>query len=150
MTTKIKHPQINVCFNLESSITKQCQLTNSNQVYDYCLKIWDHGTISLYEEVKAIYLNRDNRVIGYRNIALGTTYQAVVNVKLLVYIALECNACGIVVAHNHPSGNVKPSKPDHNLTEQIKEALKFFNLNLLDHLIITKENYFSFADDGIL
>jgi len=150
MKVKIHFPQIEVSYHPNHESLEHSQLSHSRDVYELCLSIWDQDTISLYEEVKAIYLNRENRVIGYRNIALGTATQAVVNIKLLVYVALACNASGVIVAHNHPSGNMKPSQQDIRLTQQIREATTYFNLQLLDHLIISPHKYFSFADDGMM
>lgn len=102
------------------------------------------------EEFWAIFLNQNNRVLHFAQLTQGGINQSIVDVRVLFKTALDHFSTGIIVAHNHPSGNLKPSKEDIDITQKIKEAGKILNIQLLDHLIITQNSYFSFSDDGLL
>lgn len=102
------------------------------------------------EEMYLLLLNRANKVLGYSLISKGGISGTVVDLKIVFQIALKSNASSIILAHNHPSGNLKPSEADLRITKNIREAGKFMELPLLDHLILTDEGYYSFADEGIL
>ncbi len=102
------------------------------------------------EEFWVVFLNQNNRIIGKSKMSAGGISQSVVDVRILFKTALEHFATGIIVAHNHPSGNLKPSQEDLKITKQIAEAGKLLNIQLLDHLIITQNAYLSFADENLL
>ena len=102
------------------------------------------------EEFWAIYLNQNNRVIGKSKLSSGGINQSVVDVRILFKSALDHLSTAIVIAHNHPSGNLKPSAEDLKITRQIADAGKILNIQLLDHLIISQNSYFSFADENVL
>lgn len=102
------------------------------------------------EEFFAIFLNQKNKILQTKQLTSGGINSAVVDVRILFKTALDLFSVGIIVAHNHPSGNLKPSTEDHKITKQISEAGKILNIQLLDHLIITQNAYFSFADEGLL
>jgi len=95
-------------------------------------------------------LDRSNRVIGYRKIGQGGVSGCVVDPKIIFSIALACGASSIMIAHNHPSGQLKPSEADVTLTKKIKEAGRMLDITVLDHIIITSDGYMSFADEGQL
>lgn len=102
------------------------------------------------EEFWAIFVNQDNRAVHYTKLTTGGINYSVVDVRILFKTALEHFATGIFVAHNHPSGSLKPSEDDRRITQQIAKAGEIMNVKLLDHLIINQNSYFSFADEGIL
>ncbi len=102
------------------------------------------------EEFWAIFLNQNNEVIHRTNLTKGGIAESVVDVRVLFKTALEHWSTSIIVAHNHPSGNLTPSKSDLNITQKIKDAGKLLNINLLDHLIISQKGYYSFADENRL
>ncbi len=102
------------------------------------------------EQFWAIFLNQNNRILAKSQLSSGGINQSVVDVRILFKTALEHFATGIVVAHNHPSGNLKPSQEDLKITKQIDEAGKLLNIQLLDHVIISQNSYFSFADESLL
>lgn len=102
------------------------------------------------EEFWAIFLNNSNKVIYTSQLTQGGISQSIVDVRILFRTALEHFSTGVIIAHNHPSGSLKPSKEDINITQKIKEAGKILNIQLLDHIIITQNSYFSFSDSGIL
>ena len=103
-----------------------------------------------HEEFWMLILNRANQVIKEENLSKGGISGTVVDVRLICKSAIENNASGIVIAHNHPSGQILASEQDKSITKKLKEALKTFEISLLDHLIIGDQKYFSFADDMML
>jgi len=102
------------------------------------------------EEFWAIFLNQSNKIIHLARLTQGGISQSVVDVRILFKTALDHFSTGIIVAHNHPSGNIQPSREDIDITQRIKEGGKLLNIQLLDHLIITQNSYVSFADEGLL
>jgi len=129
---------------------EQIKVTDSNSAYKILLDNWDIDTIQLQEEFKVLLLNRANHVLGIYNMSKGGVSGTIVDIKLLLASALKANASSILIAHNHPSGNLKPSEQDKRLTKKIKEGAKLLDVSLLDHLIVTKNGFFSFSDDGKL
>jgi DNA repair protein RadC len=104
----------------------------------------------LHEEFWILFLNRSNRVINRMRISQGGISGTVTDVRMVMKNAIECLASGIVVCHNHPSGNLNPSESDTKITRKIKEAGDLMDIQLLDHLIISEKDYYSFADNGLL
>lgn len=102
------------------------------------------------EAMYALYLNRANKVLGSFEIGVGGVCGVVVDPRLIFQGALKANASGIILAHNHPSGNKAPSQADIDLTKKVKAAGNFMEIALLDHLILLPEGYYSFADEGLL
>ena len=103
-----------------------------------------------YEEFWAIFLNRGNKILKKYKVSQGGLSGTVTDVRLIVKEAILQLASGIILVHNHPSGNLKPSEQDIELTKKISDAAKYFDINVLDHLIIGGGSYYSFADDGVL
>jgi DNA repair protein RadC len=101
-----------------------------------------------HEEFWVLLMNRANEVKSIRKISSGGVAGTVVDAKILFKIAIEELSSAIILAHNHPSGNLKPSDQDLKLTQQIKECGKLFEIQVLDHIIVAKNNYYSFADEG--
>jgi len=123
---------------------------SSRDAYQIFLKMWNSDTLELCEEFKILLLNRANKVLGIFNLSKGGVSGTVADPKMIFVAALKANASGIILAHNHPSGNLNPSQPDLDLTRKCKEAGKFLEIPVLDHIILTTEKYYSFADEGIL
>lgn len=105
---------------------------------------------STIEEFWVLYLNQANFVMKKEQISKGGISQTSVDIRIIMKTALEEMATGLVLAHNHPSGNVQPSKSDKELTHKISKASKTLDIQVLDHLIITQKEYFSFADEGLM
>jgi DNA repair protein RadC len=102
------------------------------------------------EQFWVIFLNRANKVIRTEFITKGDATGTVINLQLIVRRALELKAQGIVLSHNHPSGNLRPSDADVKMTSKCKEALNLFSIGLIDHVIITNGAHYSFADEGMI
>ncbi len=103
-----------------------------------------------YEEFWVLMLSRSNRVTYKRCISQGGTASTVVDVKLLLKRAIDCLAEGIILVHNHPSGNASPSGEDDRLTARIRDGAKILGINVLDHIIIARSKSYSYADEGRL
>jgi DNA repair protein RadC len=97
-----------------------------------------------------LYLNRANKINHFEIISEGGITGTVADPRIILKKALEEDAVNIVLAHNHPSGSLKPSRADEDLTRKIKEAAKYFDINVIDHIIISELGYYSFADEGLL
>jgi len=113
-------------------------------------KFFPEDSINLQERFIAMYLNRANRVIGIYLVSIGGITGTVADTRLILGVALKTAAVGIILAHNHPSGNLKPSRVDEDLTRRIKEAAQYMDIKVLDHLILgpVDNGYYSFADEG--
>jgi DNA repair protein RadC len=104
----------------------------------------------LHEEFWILFLNRSNRVINRMKLSQGGISGTVTDVRMVMKKAIEVLASGIIVCHNHPSGNLSPSESDNKITQKIKEAGNLLDIQLLDHLIISDKDYYSFADNGLI
>ena len=102
------------------------------------------------EEFWAIYLNQSNRIIRRERLSVGGIAGTYVDIRLIMKEAILCNATGIIISHNHPSGNENPSPEDNRITEQIKKAADSLNIRLTDHIIITSNTYYSYVENGML
>ena len=131
-----------------SKNTKQTQIKESEDAYNVLVKAWNKDTLELQEEFKILLLNRHNTVLGIYSVSKGGTTSTVVDPKLVFSVALKCNASSLIFAHNHPSGNLKPSKTDINLTNKLLAAANFLDIVVLDHIIISQNGYYSFSDNG--
>jgi DNA repair protein RadC len=103
-----------------------------------------------YEVFAVLFLNRAARIRHFEIISKGGINGTVADPRLILKKALEENAVSIILCHNHPSGKLQPSRADQELTVKVKEAAKLFDIKLLDHIIVSDEGYFSFADEGLL
>ena len=122
----------------------------SRDAYNVLLENWDGSQIELLEQFKVMLLNRANKVLGLFEVSTGGVSGTVADPKIIFTAALKGGASGIIMAHNHPSGNLKASQSDIELTKKLKEAGKCLEIQLLDHVIVTIEGYFSFADEGLI
>lgn len=133
----------------EKTDFKRVKVTSSKDAKDV-IKQFYFDDIEIFESMFILLLNRSNNTIGYAKISQGGTAGTVVDIKIVAKYALESLASSVILAHNHPSGRLEASNADKKITEKIKKGLEIFDIRLLDHLILTKESYFSFADEGIL
>lgn len=131
----------------QSKIANQALIKCSGDAYEYISPVFmdmDH------EEFYAIYLSRGNRVLKTAQISKGGVSGTVADGKIIFNYGLETKASGIILAHNHPSGNASPSMADVQLTESLKKFGEYIDVQILDHIIVAGNNYFSFADEGKL
>ncbi|MDA9261950.1 DNA repair protein RadC [Flavobacteriales bacterium] len=130
----------------ENAIAKNI-ISSSKHLYEYIKPTLEDLP---HEEFWIILLSRSNNIIDKQLIGRGGISETSVDIKLIFKKALESLASGIILTHNHPSGNLKPSQSDISLTKKVIEASNIFDIKVLDHLIIGDGNYFSFADEGII
>jgi DNA repair protein RadC len=127
------------------------RVTSSKDAYNLLFDSWNKNIIEHVEEFKLLLLNRSNAVLGILSVSKGGISGTVTDIRLIFQGALKTNASGIIICHNHPSGNAYPSESDRKITQKIKEAGNLMDIQLLDHLVILPvEGYYSFADVGIL
>lgn len=126
---------------------KQFQVASSRDAY---LVIQKYLIDLRHEEFWVLLLNSANRVIATQQLSVGVANATLVDPKRVYKIALDYHACALIFAHNHPSGVLKPSKPDIELTKKLVAGAKLFDMNVLDHLIIGDKDYISMADSGIM
>lgn len=126
------------------------QVTSSTDSYQVLKESWDAGKLEFVEQFKVLLLNRANRVLGIYELSTGGVAGTIADPKLIFVAALKACASGIILSHNHPSGNLKPSQADLQLTKKIKAGGELLDIAVLDHLILTSESYYSLADEGLL
>ena len=126
------------------------QIFSSKDSETIARKFWDIGSIEIYESFNVVYLNKANKPIAWAEIGVGGTDGVVVDKKIVFAHAILANASAMIVFHNHPSGNLKPSEADNRLTRDLKQSGDIIGIKVLDHLILTANSYYSFADEGMI
>lgn len=126
------------------------KIVSSDKAYKVFLEHWNGDTLELVEEFKILLLNRANEVLGIHNLSKGGITGTLVDLKLLFAVVLKSASSSIILAHNHPSGNLNPSEADKRLYDKIKNAANFLDISVLDNLIIAKNGYYSFADENLI
>lgn len=146
-----KIPQVGIFLVDKIDLNEAKQITTAQQAADVFKSIKDFNkVIDCYEQFYAIYLNQANKILSVSLIGSGGETSCTVSVQKIAQGAILQNAQGIILSHNHPSGNIAPSDQDKKLTRQIISAMELFNIKVLDHLIITSDNYYSFSNNGII
>lgn len=129
--------------------TKDRPIVNSSKAaYEVLSNMWDRNKIELVEHFKILLLNRNYRCLGIADIAIGGTAACVADPRIIFATALKANATNIILAHNHPSGNLTPSEEDKQITDQMIKGGKYLQINICDHLILSSTEYLSMADEG--
>jgi len=142
--------EINVTYRPKFKASERPSVKTSKDVYNIFYQNWDMNKIELLEQFKIMLLNRANKVLGIYEVSSGGMSGTVADPKLIFSTALKTCASGIMLAHNHPSGNLKPSLQDIELTKKIKDGGRLLDIEVLDHCILTSEGYYSFADEGLM
>lgn len=140
--------EVEISYKNRIPYSQRQQVTNSCSAYEILKKIFPSDTIDYRETFIVLYLNKANQMLGYSVVSQGGTASTVVDTKMIMQTALLANASNILLAHNHPSGNLRPSIEDKKLTDRITNAGKLFDIRTIDHLIVTNESYYSFSDNG--
>lgn len=138
-------------FELKISQTdlQQVKISNSENAADFIRQFYSDD-IEIYESFFILLMNRANKVIGYAKISQGGITGTIVDKKILLKYVVDSLASGVIIAHNHPSGNSTPSDSDIRITREIRELCELVDSKLLDHVILTTETFYSFADNGNL
>ena len=142
--------EVKLTYKSKVKASERPKVRDSKASYDILLKHFDDDTIEYKESLKMLLLNRANKVLGVMDISNGGTAGTTADIKVIMQCALLGNANGIILCHNHPSGNLQPSSEDIIVTQKVKSACNVMDIQLLDHIILTSEHYYSFADEGRL
>lgn len=145
-----KVAEVQISYNPKFKVSERPQIKSSNDAYRILRQQWDSGKIELLEEFKILLLNRKSRVLGVVNISQGGVAATAVDSKIVFASALKANASGIILCHNHPSGEIDPSTEDIKLTDKLKDGGASLDIIIMDHLIISKDTFYSFADEGMM
>jgi DNA repair protein RadC len=150
MEKMIKVAEIEISYKPIKAIKPQIE--NSQKAYDHLLQFFTKETLAIQEQFVIMYLNNANRIIGMYRVSKGGITETVVDPRIVLGTALKIAATGIILAHNHPSGQLKPSQADLAITKKIKGAAEFIDIRVNDHIIISgiDDDYYSFADNGDL
>ncbi len=130
-----------------SELLQKTSVKNSGEIAAYLQAVLKDYT---HEVFAVVFLNRANKIISFEIISSGGITGTVADPRMILKKALEHQACAIVLSHNHPSGNLHPSRADEDITQKIKQAAGFLDIKVLDHIIVSDEGYYSFADEGLL
>jgi DNA repair protein RadC len=142
--------EIKLSYRSRVKASQRPKITCSTDCYNILLQSWDKGRIELVEQFKVMFLNRANQVLGILELSTGGIAGTVADPKLIFAAALKACASAIILSHNHPSGNLKPSAADLQLTKKVKAGGELLDIAVLDHVILTNESFYSLADEGLL
>ncbi|ABQ06596.1 JAB domain-containing protein [Flavobacterium johnsoniae] len=142
--------EIELIYRSKVSASQRPQITSSRRAYELALQNWDENKIEFIEQCKIMLLSQSHKVLGIYEMSSGGIAGTVVDIRLLFTAALKAAAVNVILIHNHPSGNTAPSDADRQITSKAVKAGQFLDVKILDHLIISSESYYSFADDGAL
>ena len=149
--TQINVSEVQLIYKNKVKASDRIKITCSRDAYNVFLESWNPETVDFLEEFKMLLLNRSNAVLGIFPVSKGGLSGTVTDVRLIYQAAIKANACGTIICHNHPSGNLNPSESDNKITQKIKEAGNLLDIQLLDHIILTTEgDYYSYADNGLI
>lgn len=127
------------------------KIGNSKDTAELLFEDWDKDTIGIQEIFKVVLLNNSNKVKGIYQLSQGGITGTLIDLRILFAVILKSLTVAVILAHNHPSGKLKPSDADVKLTNKIKRASELFDIKVLDHLIFAPDgDYFSFSDNGIM
>lgn len=141
--------EIQISYKPVAKMNTLNKITGSSQAADILRQAWSDD-IEHHESVYIICLAHSGRVLGVKMISSGGISSCIIDPKIVFQTALAANASSIILAHNHPSGTLEPSKADKDITEKIKNGGKFLEISVLDHIILTDDAYYSFADNGMM
>jgi len=142
--------EVELVYKTTVRASERPKISSVKDCYELLKEYWNENTIEMQEEFKVLLLNRGNKVIGIYEASSGGITGSVADPRLILAAAIKSLAVSIILSHNHPSGNLKPSRADEELTQKIKMAACYHDIKLVDHIIITSEGYYSFAEEGVL
>lgn len=144
-------PEIEISIKFKGAQCTDLRTIDSSKIsYELFKKMFNADQILWVEECIMILLNRACKVIGYYKVSKGGMHSTIVDIKVVALLAVQGLAHSVIIAHNHPSGNLKPSNSDHDVTRKLKEGLAILDIRLQDHMIIGEHGYYSYADEGII
>ena len=142
--------EIQLMYSAKYKVSEMPKICKSSDAFNVLQNFWPVQRIEYQEDFFILLLNKANKVIGICNLSTGGMSATVVDLKIMFSVALKAAASAIIMAHNHPSGELEPSNADIQLTNRAIEVGKFLDIHVHDHIVMTKENYLSFADTGLM
>jgi DNA repair protein RadC len=142
--------EIELIYKTNVQASQRPKIESSKDAYNVLIQSWNSDRLEFIEEFKILLLNNASRVLGIFEVSKGGISGASADVRIVFAAALKANATGIILAHNHPSGQLVPSDADKYITENMRKAGELLNIRVLDHLIVTAEGFYSFSDNGHL
>lgn len=141
--------EVKMTYRRDTEIEQQ-KIQISRDAAEMSRRLYEEGTIDYKEQVWVLLMSSASKVNGYLKVAEGGIAQASVDIRLILQAALLTNSVAMILVHNHPSGNCRPSHNDDGLTMDLNKACKVLQIQLIDHVIITSEDFYSYADNGKL
>jgi len=142
--------EINISYRPIQQNKRLGTIRRSSDAYKVLKELYNQDLINAREEFIILYLNQGGKVLGYFRAFAGGITSVSCDLRIILGVGLKSLATSIILSHNHPSGNLKPSSPDLNLTKRVSKGCKLMDIHLFDHLILSEEGYFSFADEGLI
>ena len=150
LTQGSQFAEISLKYKSSPDLALRPKLCTPEEVYTYLLSVWDLDTIEISESFYVLLFNNKNRLLGWSKISTGGRSATVLDVGHILTLALLGNASHVIIAHNHPSGETNPSRADIRITGRIVEALALHDITLNDHLILTRNEFYSFCQNGLV
>lgn len=148
MTTDYKVAEVELSYKNRVPYKERKKVLTSLDAYKLLINNHNDDTIDYKETFKVLYLNQASQVVGCFTLSQGGITSTCVDVRNIMQGALLTNAVAMVLAHNHPSGNTRPSREDDRITNQVSKAGELLNIKVLDHIIFTREDFYSYGDEG--
>jgi DNA repair protein RadC len=142
---KLLAAEVTLVYKTKIKASDRIQINGASDAYNFLIQTWDKNKLELQEQFKVILMNCRNHVLGIYELSTGGVTGTVADPKLIFMAALKANACTVIVAHNHPSGDPYPSMADKDLTKKITQAGELLDITVHDHIIVTKCSYYSFT-----
>lgn len=150
LTPLFQVAEISISYSSQVKPSQRPKIGSSKDACEILRENWDEGAMGHHEEMRVLLLNRASKVLGVCLLSVGGLAGTVCDPKIVFQAALKSNASSIILAHNHPSGNLQPSEADLILTKKLVKGGGFLDIKVLDHLILTEEGYLSLADQGLM
>lgn len=148
MNTDYKVAEVELSYKNRVPYKERKKVSSSLDAYNLLINIHDDDTLDYTETFKVLYLNQASQVVGCSTVSKGGITATCVDVRNVMQGALLTNAVAMVLGHNHPSGNTSPSREDDRITSQVAKAGELLNIKVLDHIIFTREQFYSYNDEG--
>ncbi len=142
--------EVELVYKSKVKASERPVIRSSRDSYKCISETWDENKIEFVEQFKVLLLNAGNKVLGIFEVSSGGVTGTVADPRIIFTAALKAHATRLILSHNHPSGSLRPSEADIHLTKKITTAGQYLDIQVLDHVIISKEGYYSFADEGLM
>lgn len=150
MDNLYKVTEVQLVYKNKLKVSDRPRIKSSLDAFELLSEAWDYDRIELLEEFKVLLLDRKNSCLGVSQVSSGGITACMVDLRLVFATAIKSRATGIILAHNHPSGNTTFSDNDKDLTKKFAEAGQVLDISILDHVVLTAEGYVSMADEGLM